>query len=276
VKIARWKTAFRRSALRRFPVAATTLFSARSRRLSHRLVRRWGLGRLTDRIVDVQGLVVSAGPFRGLRLSEGARREHLAPYLLGTYECELHPWLDEIRQGSFRQILDIGAKFGYYAIGLARWFPDAEAIAFDTDPWARNQIRIAARENGVALVQVRGFLKPSGLASILRPPAFILSDCEGFEAELFGSIDPLALASSWLLIELHNEASPGVETALSSHFSGTHDVEVVARSERAPSDSLVELLGAKDAALAVREFRGDQRWLFASPRRPPSPIESRP
>ncbi|MBZ0142410.1 MAG: hypothetical protein K8F56_02440 [Rhodocyclaceae bacterium] len=270
-----WRARLRRIAYRVSPAATTTLLSMRSRRLSHRLVRRWGLPRLTDLLVQRDGLVVSGGPFRGLRLPAGARREHLAPFLLGTYESELHPWLEEVRRKDFRQIIDIGAKFGYYALGLARWFPDAESLAFDTDPWARRLIRVAARENGLASVRACGYLTPSTLRARLRPPAFIFSDCEGFEAQLFPAIDPGELATSWLLIELHETAAPGVERMLIAHFAPTHEVEVVDRAERVPEERLVERLGAADAELAVKEFRGDQRWLLARPRIAVSSIESR-
>ena len=51
----------KRSALRLLPALATALLSIRSRRLSHRLVRSWGLTALDDRIVARFGLVVAGG-----------------------------------------------------------------------------------------------------------------------------------------------------------------------------------------------------------------------
>lgn len=262
----RLRRAMRERALRWFPAIATTLFSIRSRRLSHRLVKEWGTRDITARIVAHQGLTVAAGPFQGLALPPGTQREHLSPFLLGTYESELHPWLEELRGARISRVLDVGAKFGYYAIGISRWFPEADSIAFDTDPWARRMLRSAAAKNGIARLEVRGYLEPGEIVRYLVPSTFVLSDCEGFEARLFEGVPDAALASCWLLIELHEEVAPGVNRALQDRFSASHDVRVKARTGRVPGAALIELLGPEDATTAVREFRGDQTWIFCRPK----------
>lgn len=256
----------KRSASRLLPALATTLFSMRSRRLSHRLVRSWGLTALDDRIVARFGLVVAGGPFAGLRLPAAARAEHLGPYLAGTYESELHPWLARLRGLEVRTVLDVGAKFGYYALGLARWFPAARSVAFDTDPWARRALRAGARLNGLANLEVRGFLPPRRLPGFLSGPTLLVSDCEGFEARLLGEASPRELASTWMLVELHEAAAPGVERLLVERFAASHEAEIARRLEREAPPALVELLGAEDARRAVTEARGEQGWLFLRPR----------
>jgi hypothetical protein len=263
----------KKSALRVWPSATTTLVSIRSRRLSHRLVEGWGLHRVDDRLIERQGLVVAAGPFAGLRLPEATRAEHLGPFLLGTYESELHGWLDELRGAIVAQVIDVGAKFGYYAVGLARWWPEARSIAFDTDPWARRVLRQTASLNGVRNFEVRGSLKAGALAGLVRPPALIVSDCEGFEAELFTATRAEALRDCWLLVELHPEAAPGVEDLLGSHLASTHAIEVREREERAPPALLSGVLTGEEARLAVHEFRGEQRWMFCRPLRAAAPVE---
>ena len=102
------------------PQATTTLISARARAHSHRLVRDWGLLDLNRRLIERFGSRVQSGPFCGMSLSEPTQREHLGPFLLGTYEAELHPWIEQALRQQYRAVLDIGAKFGYYAVGLAR------------------------------------------------------------------------------------------------------------------------------------------------------------
>lgn len=256
----------RNAAIRWMPAASTTLLSIRSRRLSQRLVERWGIRPVTDRIIAERGLAVSAGPFAGLILPPGSRTEHLAPYLLGTYESEIHPWLEEVRGSRVRRIIDVGAKFGYYAVGLARWFPEADCFAFDTDPWARRMMRGAASGNGVRNLKIRGYLKPGEISRYLVPSTFILSDCEGFEARLFDGVPDTALESAWILVELHEQAAPGVRNRLEDRFARTHRLEVVGRSDRTPPDWVVRLLGSEGASVAVREYRGDQSWLFCRPR----------
>jgi hypothetical protein len=260
------RRAIRSAALRWFPAVSTTLLSVRSRRLSQRLVERWGIRRVTDRIVAEQGLTVSSGPFEGLILPAGSRSEHLAPYLLGTYESEIHPWLEEVRRRSISRVIDVGAKFGYYAVGLARWFPEAECLAFDTDPWARRMMRVAASQNGVRNLTICGYLKPGEISRYVVPSTFILSDCEGFESRLFEGVPNGALDTAWILVELHEEAAPGVRGLLERRFAPTHELEVVGRTDRVPPERVIELLGIDSASVAVREYRGEQSWLFGRPR----------
>ena len=256
----------KRLLLRLFPATTTALLSIRTRRLSHRLVRSWGLREIDDTIIEHFGLRVSSGPFEGLKLPEAARAEHLGPFLLGTYESELHPWLDRIRSVDFSQIIDVGAKFGYYALGLAKWFPAAECLAYDTDPWAQRAMREAVRQNAVRNLRVAGYLRPRQLEALIRPPTLIFSDCEGFEMELFLSTPAGAFERCWLVIELHEAAAPGIGSALLERFASSHRAATVSRTDRKPGDQLVELLGAERAARAVVEARSDQSWMLLEPR----------
>jgi hypothetical protein len=117
------------------------LLSAGDRAHSHRLVKEWGLDALTAKLVSALGPLVRSGPFQGMELTPITYLEHLGPYLLGTYEYELLPWWALLTKRPYSQIVDVGAKFGYYAVGLARYFPDTPILAFDTDWWARAACR---------------------------------------------------------------------------------------------------------------------------------------
>ena len=128
------------------PELATEFFSARSRAHSHRLLKQWGCLEVNRALYEHLGDVVQEGPFQGLRLTTLTRSEQWGPYLLGTYESELDSAWEAVFTGSYRQIIDIGAKFGYYAVGLAKRFPSTDVIAVDTDPWARRAVREMAKE----------------------------------------------------------------------------------------------------------------------------------
>jgi hypothetical protein len=199
------------------PQTATSVMSARARAYSHRLVEEWGLLKLNAKIVDRLGPTVQASLFRGMTLTPMTYREHLGPFLLGTYEEELHPWLESIVATRFARVLDIGSKFGYYAIGIARSMPDTEVVAFDTDGWARSAVSEMAVVNRTPRVTVAGFCSAKWLDRHLADNSFILSDCEGYERELFCRATTPALDSSSLLIEVHEQFAPGVTNALLSH-----------------------------------------------------------
>ena len=81
---------------RLFPRAAAVRRAARSRRRSHEFVSQHGFPALNQRLADMLGMRVLSGPFAGMRLAPMALLEHAGPALLGTYEAELHPWLDRL------------------------------------------------------------------------------------------------------------------------------------------------------------------------------------
>ena len=119
------------------PRAAVALESARSRARSHRVIAGWGCGAVNEKLISRFGDRVVAGPFGGMVLTPMTKLEQLGPYLLGLYEGELNPVWERVFQSKYTQIIDVGAKFGYYAVGLARRYPESRVVAFDTDPWAR-------------------------------------------------------------------------------------------------------------------------------------------
>jgi hypothetical protein len=249
------------------PRATTAWLSARARAQSHRRYEALGFAELNRKLVSMLGNEVVSGPFRGMILTPAARRENLGPFLLGTYELELHDWIEEVRGRSFAQMLDVGCRFGYYAVGLARLFPGTPMLAFDTDWWARRATREMARANDVANVEALGQCDPAWLDEHLRPGSLILSDCEGYERTLLCDATTSALDSATILVELHEVYAPGVSDAIRSRFAATHYIRSVANTER--SDPPVDLgfLTLGEIRDALSENRAPQEWLFLTPRR---------
>jgi len=263
-----FKSTLKRALLRVAPQAAGSLIAARDRAHSQRLVKKWGLFELNRKLMKELGTTVVSGPFRGIKLTPMTWQEHIGPYLLGTYEMELHPWWVNVFEQSFDRIIDIGAKFGYYAIGLAVKFPDATVLAFDTDRWARNAIREMAAGNHVQNLVLKSYCTPARLRESLGRRTFILSDCEGYEDELFSKVDPSEMASAVILIELHEERSPGVTSRIESRFAQTH---IASRLDSRPvcplpADIRILSLSEEEIRYASNEIRPRQEWLFLTPR----------
>lgn len=252
------------------PEWTAALMAARSRAHSHRVIAGWGCGPLNRALVDRLGDQVVAGPFAGLALTPMTHAEQLGPYLLGVYESELDPAWDVVLRGEYPQVIDIGAKFGYYAVGLARRYPAAEVVAFDTDWWARRATRQVAAANGTGKVAVRGFCRPGWLARHAREGALVVSDCEGFEGELFTPAVVGRLRTAVLLVETHDGFVPGVTDRLRAALGGTHDLrEYGDPAGRRGPDRDLGFLTAADRRLAEHEVRGPQRWLLGLPREGP-------
>lgn len=276
----RWQT-FRYLSNHRPPVVKTVLKSAlsyfapayyaelnarRSRAHSERLEQEWGCTALTRQFIDKYGSTVRYGPFAGLSFVEETHHRHLTSKLLGTYEEELHPVWDTILTREYAQILDIGSAEGYYAVGMARLFPDTSVTAFDTDAWARRMTRLMADQNGAENVTVVGSCTPDWLVENLRPNAFLLSDCEGFEDQLLDPEHVPALRHCDLLVELHDEFAPGVTQRLIERFDASHDLTVIDARQSTPADRAeLRTFSKSDQALAVSDLRSfpDQKWLYA-------------
>jgi hypothetical protein len=263
------KKTLKRLVSRTAPRYAARLFAARARAHSQALVERWGCTALNKKLMDRFGNRVLRGPFQDLILTPMAAQEHLAPYLLGIYEAELHPIWQRISGSSFSQILDIGAKFGFYAVALGRLFPTAPVLAFDPDPWAQEATRELARANH-QVVQMLDLCDPEWLEAHLEPDGFILCDCEGYEATLFGTRQIAALSSATLVIEVHEQASPGVTNLLLQRYAATHHIrKIPAHTEFEFTAQPPELasLTVEERNIARNEYRSpDQCWLFLEPR----------
>lgn len=230
-----------------------------------------GLHKICRKLISANGVVVRWGPFAGLKLPPRAiLASSNCAALVGTYEMELHPWLESLGPGKYDRLLDIGSAEGYYAIGMALR-TESQVDAFDTASVARGLCRETATLNDVShLVRVHSFCSRRVLLGLAGLRCFILSDCEGYETRLFSEEVIDALSRSDFVIELHDGAAPAGTTRelLKTRFRATHHVEVVNFRPRDlssfPDPALAEMLGA-DAIRAISEEGRlpDQEWLVA-------------
>ena len=266
-----WKGLLKAVGYRFAPRLTTAVVSSRARAHSAALVKRWGLFDLNRTLIAHAGRHVLHGPFTGMVLTPSAEQQHVGPYLLGTYEMELHGWVEDCFRKRFNQIVDIGSSFGYYAVGFARQFPDTPVVAFDTDWWARRAVDEMAAANGMSNITLERHCSAAWLNTHLRPNSLIVSDCEGCEEALFlgPSIPPLATAT--MIVELHEKIRGEVTERFRTRFSTTHAIDQV--SDRPETPAVFEVPGLDDAQLArlAREIRGPQTWIYLRPRARMSP-----
>lgn len=249
------------------PRLGISIMSARARSHSHRVLKGWDCPRVNQKLIEQFGSKVLEGPFAGLQLPPESMREQLGPYLFGIFECELESVWNLVFQEEFVQIVDIGAQIGYYAVGLARRFPNAEVIAFDTDWWARRATKAAARLNRVPNVTVKCFCSPAWMARNLRSPALIVSDCEGYERILFAPRVCDCYRHTTLIIETHDCFVPGVCQDVRRALETTHFVQEISSNpkRRIPTANL-DFLNERERNLATQEARPSQQWLVCRPR----------
>jgi hypothetical protein len=181
--------------------------------------------------------MVFAGPFSTMKLAHGLTLSSDPKMIVGSYEQEVHDVINEIICAAPTNIIDIGAAFGYYAVGLALKIANTTVTAFEAveEPHWR-QLADLARINGVStkIVQ-RGFCTADELEKACRPGSFILCDCEGGELEILQPAEVPALKYCKILVELHEFNRPNLLATLVTRFRDSHHVKIIEETERHPS-----------------------------------------
>ncbi|MEO5740565.1 MAG: hypothetical protein ABIS29_08225 [Vicinamibacterales bacterium] len=259
------KTAVKRVAYTVAPRLAVAVQASRARRRSHRLVKEWGLWDLNQRLAAELGTQVLDGPFAGMTLSALSRAEHIGPYLLGTYEAELHDTWNRLLQRKYNEFVDVGANFGYYAVGLARRFPSTNVVAFDVDGWARKAVAEMCAANDTPNVSIETWCDPAWLALHLKDRSLVISDCEGYEGALFCEQWVPAFATCTFVIELHEAFVPGVTGQCRAMFADTHAAHMVDTRGDMPLKVRSASLTDEEMLRVSTEPRGPQQWLVLTP-----------
>lgn len=242
------------------------IVAIRERRLSHRLNKQWQVDALSERLFATFGNSVLSGPFTGLVLPDAVACEHVGPYLMGVYEHELHDTLNALPQHRFTQVVNVGAKFGYYGAGLAKLL-GVPVTAFDVDPWARQMTRETANRSGVgALVSIESMCSRDYLAR-LPDNALVVIDCDGCEMHLLAPALAAGLRRATIIVEVHEMFESGAGHKLKGWLLDTHTIREIGSSDE-PQASPVDLTGFNehDRMMATKEIRPHQSWLVCTPK----------
>jgi hypothetical protein len=184
---------------------------------------------------------VFSGAFKGMVLGPRFPWSNLdiASKLLGTYEQELHPFLQKSRSKRYDAVADVGCAEGYYAVGLGTLYEEARVFAYDISQEALDVCGENAALNRIAdRIELKGKCDPQELKSLCarskRP--LIFCDCEGYELELFGDNATCEeLSKADLVIECHDFIVSGTTGILKERFSRSHNVSVLRAGERNPN-----------------------------------------
>ena len=241
------------------------LQSVRSRNRQMRWLKQNGVLELAKRFSDSNGPAVLHGPFAGMKYPAASiLSRNSVPRLLGSYERELHEAIQTGLAYKYDRVIDIGTAEGYYAVGFALK-GQSPVITFETDPREMALCKEMARLNRVEdRLTERDFCNPEALRALTAGMrCFVLSDCEGYELELFDQPTVDALQRSDVLIEIHMDAYE----PLLDRFSKTHSLETFVASPRLGNEYPELSCLGRDADLAVCEHRpAGQRWIFAKSR----------
>ena len=222
-----------------------------------------------------EGMAVMHGVFAGMKYPEMASiGSVLLPKLLGSYEKEIQPLLKTICDNQYSEIVDIGCAEGYYAVGLAMKIKTAKIFAFDTNVEAIRLCEAMAELNNVSeRITTGSFCDAKTLISLpLTERALIVSDCEGYEKELFSKDTVPFLTQHELLIEVHDFMDIEISSYLRELFELTHNIEVYSSIDDIKKAQQYEFKELEGLSLEVkkrilREGRPTiMEWFYMKPR----------
>lgn len=258
------KTIFRHILKAALPAKQRTyLLATRSRNQQARWLKEHGVLDVAQRFSASQGVSVLHGPFAGMKYPmESIASRHSVPMLLGSYERELHDIINRALQRQYELMIDIGSAEGYYAVGFALK-GQSPVTTFDADARELELCRKMARLNGVdSRIHARRWCSRKELRALATGKrCFIMSDCEGYETQLFDTETAALLHQSDVLIETHGDSYEPLRQC----FSETHAIQTLVASPRSASDYPELACLGDDAHRAVAEYRpAGQQWLFAT------------
>jgi hypothetical protein len=175
-------------------------------------------------------MTVRHGPFNGMKYPEyKSVGSSLFPKLIGSYEREIQPIIEAICECNYSDIVDIGCAEGYYAVGLAMRIPSARIFAYDTNVEAIRLCRKMAELNNVSQRIITGaFCDSDKLKSLpFSGRGLVISDCEGYEKDLFTMDLVQVLVNHDVLIEVHDFVDPHISSLIRKRFEKTHNIRTI-------------------------------------------------
>jgi hypothetical protein len=235
-----------------------------------RVLAIWRSRAIAEAYVRHHGSRILQGPFAGMEYVAAATEGALTPRLIGTYESELHPYIEGYAKAGLDTVIDVGCAEGYYAVGLARLMPQVTVHAYDINPRARAACAELAAKNAVSERVVIGEkFSPTGFEAFKGRRCLVMVDIEGAEDDLLQPDQSPALADMDLIVETHDVYRPGVCERLMARFAATHDVtKLDPQPKTLPLPAFLHGAGHLDQLLAVWEFRiRATPWLVMTPKR---------
>jgi hypothetical protein len=233
--------------------------------------------RLTAQIGEMCGYRVNAGPYKGMKYfgagSVPVVDRSPTPRFIGSFEQEIHPWIESIIAESPQQIVHIGGGSGYHAVGMALRVPEAASIVFDTLIPARKACVALARQNCVDdRLEIRGYCGTEGMLDVDLAGALVFCDCGGAEINILDPDRHPLLRLATIIVETHDALDNRITPALRQRFAKTHKIEFKSAIVRDPLKyPLLAELAPSAAQMALDEERSvtadgrPQAWALLRP-----------
>tara|TARA_B100002051_G_C16580478_1_gene557375 strand:+ start:64 stop:894 length:831 start_codon:yes stop_codon:yes gene_type:complete len=210
---------------------------------------------------------VLTGPFKGIKYSKAKAAGDLLPQLLGTYESELIPFINSIKNNSYEKIFNIGAGDGYYSIGFSFIYPKTKVFAYEINKevyeFLIENVEFNKKNNQIFCFNSEANENIKKIESKER--VLVFSDCEGAEFQIFSKEVIKNLVNSDLIIEIHSKDFS--KTSIEKNLRETHEVQRIGYGDSRMVDikSLTSNeLKLKDFAKICRENRSKYHYFLCA------------
>ena len=122
-------------------------------------------------------------------------------------------------------LVNVGAHWGYYALGLAMRCEMSRVVAYEMDRSRADVLRKYRRLNDLEdRVRLRGVCTPESLGRDVAESedTFVIMDVEGAEDVLLDPTRAPGLRRTEIVVELHEHLVPGVTERLRARFADSH------------------------------------------------------
>jgi hypothetical protein len=166
------------------------------------------------------------GPFKGLRAPSTGISPGYYTQLAGVYERSLIPTVEAVIERQPQVMINAGAHWGYYALGLAMRCERSWVVAYEMDRSRADVFRKYRRLNDLEKrVQLYGVCTLDSLERDLAESedSFVIMDVEGAEDVLLDPARAPGLGRAEIIVELHEHLVPGVTERLRARFNESHE-----------------------------------------------------
>ena len=225
---------------------------------------------LVKQICDRTNNTVVDGPFTGMTVLNKARwgDGDIAAKLLGIYECELFPALEQVIKMQPDLVVNVGCAEGYFGIGMGLR-TQSPVVLVDIDEEVLKNASENATSNHLTNFETSLESNTESLNEFLKKGKmpFLFMDCEGYEEELL-SLDAVPeLKNTIIMVESHDCHRAGMLQQLTDRFTETHIVEVISQGAKNPYHPLIADFDDPQKLLITCEFRpSTMSWLFMIPK----------
>lgn len=206
--------------------------------------------------------VIHTGLFRGVLLRDFTwHTSDRASIIAGAYEVEVQDWLATNVSPGNRNLLNIGAADGLYAIGLLKAGLATRAFCFEMDKRSRNQLAANAALNSIDPDQINvfgqfvslGSHEAMELSQFSYVDSLFIVDAEGGEYEFVDEDFCKRFSQSSGIIELHKTNDDSKLQTLMSNLNSFFEITHLETTQRNPQEFPL-----------LRDLPDDYRWVTMS------------